>query len=272
MRGFCARFAALMAETLHYAGVPAGLETPLNDVNTRLAALAEEERALPAPDSASLRQELNLARFAVAAWTDEQILSSPRPDAAAWAGMSLQYRYFATSEAGTQFYRELEKCLDACGVARRAAIAPPSAPDENAEPAGESERENPALVFGAVEAEKNEQEQFHDLDLAERIAAAAPMPDSTQGREALKVFAFCLLCGFRGSLYDDPELLERVRKSCRALFPRAPKTSLPPAPKRTKQFLIGLERVSWVLIPLAVCVIFALYCGGVLANAPFGGF
>ncbi len=271
MRGFCARFAALMAETLHYAGVPAGLETPLNDVNARLAALAEEERALPAPDSAPLRQELNLARFAVAAWADEQILSSPRPDAAAWAGMSLQYKYFATSEAGTQFYRELEKCLDACGVARRVAIEPP-APDEDSAADGEAERENPALVFGDLETEKKEGEQFHDLDLAERIAAAAPMPDSTPGREAVKVFALCLLCGFRGSLYNDPGLLARIRKSCRALFPRAPKTSLPPAQKRTKQFLIGLERASWVLIPLAVCVIFALYCGGVLANAPFRGF
>ena len=31
------------------------------------------------------------------------------------------------------------------------------------------------------------------------------------------------------------------------------------------------ERAAYVALPLLVCILFALYCGGVLANAPFHG-
>ena len=43
MNSLCERFAPLMAETLHYAGAPEGLERPLSEAAERLVELAERE-------------------------------------------------------------------------------------------------------------------------------------------------------------------------------------------------------------------------------------
>lgn len=265
MNSLCERFAPLMAETLHYAGAPEGLERPLSEAAERLVELAERERALPScasGESSTPRRDLEQARFAVAAWADEQMLGSPRADAAAWAASSLQYRYFETVEAGRLFYQELEKCLDSCGVPRRARLKKHEAADG---PLAEDD----GIDLGACA--EPEREEWRALDLAERFEAAASRHREGDDEGALGVFALCLLYGFRGALYADAAQLARIRRACRGLFDRVPELRTPPQRRRGSELLVWGERAAYVALPLLVCILFALYCGGVLANAPFHG-
>lgn len=263
MRDICERFAPLMAETLHYAGSQEGLEKPLDEARARLLVLTEQERAMPEGcppyQSTASRRDLEQARFAVAAWVDEQMMSSSRPDAAAWAASSLQFRYFGTAEAGRLFYQELEKCLDSCGVPRRVRVEKPETADILADGDDGLDLENSCGP---------EPEEWHVLDLAERLSSAQVRTDEGG---ALSVYALCLLYGFRGALYGDPVLLSRVRRACRGLFGSAPEVRTPPERRRSADFAVWGERVLFVVLPLLVCLAFALYCGGVLANAPFHG-
>ncbi len=244
-----------MAETMHYAGAPDGLAAPLADVEARLIELAEKERALPAGQPGFLEtpsRDLEQARFAAAAWADEQMLCSQRSDAAAWAAVSLQFRYFKTAEAGRLFYDELEKCLDSCGVPRRVRTRAASESEENAE----------------IDTEFDD---WRVLGLAERCELAADTDMEGGGCETLKIYALCLLYGFRGALYDDPESLGRIRRAGRSFLGRAPEISPPrPAPMK-RSALAAAEKIAFIVVPLLVCLFFALYCGGVLANAPFHG-
>ena len=264
MDNLCERFAPLMAATLHYAGAPEGLEIPLSEVSERLVELSERERALPPHASGRPqppRRELEQARFAVAAWADEQMLCSPREGAAAWAAMSLQYRYFETAEAGRLFYQELEKCLDSCGAPRRVRLTE-----------GGLAAETEGCAGGGIDlgsAAESETCEWRALDLAERIEAAASNVRQSGG--ALRVFALCLLYGFRGALYGDAAQLARIRRACRGLFDGVPELKTPPSRRRTSDALVWAERAAYVALPLLVCLLFALYCGGVLANAPFHG-
>ncbi|OUO93841.1 DotU family type IV/VI secretion system protein [Cloacibacillus sp. An23] len=262
MNGLCERFAPLMAETLHYAGAPEGLETPLAEANARIVELAGRERSAVSPgesQSAAGRRALEQARLAVYAWADEQMMSSPRADAASWAAVSLQFRYFGTSEAGRLFYQELDKCLDSCGAPRRVRGVPRDGAEESA--AGD---------MTCAELDGGAEGSWRELDLAERFDAAASR-GCGEGFEAIRVFALCLLFGFRGALYGDASLLARVRSSCRALFDDEPEPEAPPARRLPKYGLAVAERAAYVALPLLVCLVFALYCAGVLANAPFHG-
>ena len=264
MKNLCERFAPLMAETLHYASAPEGLERPLSEAAERLAELAERERALPAcasGQSSTPRRDLEQARFAVFAWADEQMMSSQRAEASSWAAMSLQYRYFGTAEAGRLFYQELEKCLDSCGVPRRARL-------QKSETAEEERRsDGDGIDLGACA--EPERDEWRELDLAERFEAAASRHREGDDEGALGVFALCLLCGFRGALYGNAAQLAHIRRACRGLFDRAPELKTPPSRRRTSELLVWGERAAYVVLPLLVCILFALYCGGVLANAPF---
>lgn len=265
MKNLCERFAPLMAETLHYAGAPEGLATPLSEAVERLVELAERERALSACASGQPsmpRRDLEQARFAVFAWADEQMMSSPRADASSWAAMSLQYRYFGTAEAGRLFYQELEKGLDSCGVPRRARVQKDEASEE-----ARGDGDGIALDVCA----EPERDEWRELDLAERFEAAASRHREGDDEGALDVFALCLLYGFRGALYGDAAQLARIRRACRGLFDRAPELKTPPSRRRTSELLVWGERAAYVALPLLVCILFALYCGGVLANAPFHG-
>lgn len=270
MIGLCERFEHFMAETLHYAGAPDGLTVPLADAETRLVELAEKERSMPAgqPDISDMSsQNLERARFAVMAWADEQMLGSQRPDADEWAAVSLQFRYFKTAEAGRLFYGELEKCLDSCNVPRRARTRPVSENEEELAAGGTE------LSAGEAEsaAEENEFDAWHDLSLAERCELAADTDIKGEEFETLKVFALCLLYGFCGELYDDPERLGRIRRACRSFFERTPEISAPHLAPAKRDALVTAEKVAFIVVPLLVCLLFALYCGGVLANAPFNG-
>ena len=89
---------------------------------------------------------------------------------------------------------------------------------------------------------------------------------------ALGVFALCLLFGFRGALYGDAAQLARIRRACRGLFDRvAGAQDAACSAAGASELLVWGERAAYVALPLLVCILFALYCGGVLANAPFHG-
>lgn len=241
------RFSPLMSETLHCSGSPEGLALPLEDIQSRLTALADQERAaVPAgsddmlPDFSDVRrQELELCRLAVYAWADENMLNSPRPDAVSWMPLSLQCRYFHTTEGGQLFFTRLDALLDRMGIAA-------DMQDEEGQPA----------------------------DLAVRLEAAGRVSSSAPGADVLRVFALCLLYGFRGCLYGQPDLLARVRKACYGLVSVDMSAEDEPSSKQEegRHLLHALEPVAYVLVPLAVCAVFGLYCADILSNIPIKGF
>ena len=265
MNSLCERFAPLMAETLHYAGAPEGLERPLSEAAERLVELAERERALPScasGESSTPRRDLEQARFAVAAWADEQMLGSPARRRRGLGGVEPAVPLFRNGGGGRLFYQELEKCLDSCGVPRRARLKKHDAAD------GPGAEDDGMDLCACAEPER---EEWRALDLAERFEAAASRHREGDDEGALGVFALCLLYGFRGALYADAAQLARIRRACRGLFDRVPELRTPPQRRRGSELLVWGERAAYVALPLLVCILFALYCGGVLANAPFHG-
>ena len=260
MRDLRERFALMMAETLRCSGLPEWQQKPLFEVNAHLVEFAERERTLfDGSITQDEKRELEQARFAVVAWADERMLASARSDAAAWAAVSLQYRYFSTAEAGRLFYQELEKCLDARGVPRRVRIY------------GGEEEEKESGGFDLNLSPEPEREEWRALTLAERLEAAASAHSAGEGEGALGIFALCLLYGFKGSLYNEYAELSRMRKACLAFFDTPPVLGLPPQRAGSSELLAWAERASYILAPVLLCMLFAFYCAGVLANTPFRG-
>lgn len=54
------------------------------------------------------RDDVELARFAVAAWVDEALIGSPWEHKQIWLREQLQRRYFGTTAAGEEFFQRLE--------------------------------------------------------------------------------------------------------------------------------------------------------------------
>ncbi|MDO5483674.1 MAG: DotU family type IV/VI secretion system protein [Desulfovibrionaceae bacterium] len=241
------RFSALMSETLHFSGTPGGLAVPLGEVHARLLFLADQERlsGFAADEESPLdivekqREEQDMCRFAVYAWVDEKMLNAARPDAPLWLPLSLQCRYFDTSDGGRRFFQLLDEILEK--------LCLPSA--------RMAESDRPALD--------------------QRLQEACGLPPHTAGMNALKVFALCLLYGFRGACYDQPELLARVRKACHNLLsvPQSVETGQDASARRQGRAQWRMaEAVAWVLVPLVGCVLFGLYCADILSGAPIRGF
>ena len=113
------------------------------------------------------------------------------------------------------------------------------------------------------------------LGLDRRLELAAELPPNTPGREVLAVHALCLLYGFSGRLYEQPELLVGIRKAAHGLVPRHEEPAQPSLAllaRETGRSLLGsLEPALYVLVPIAVTALFALYCAAVLANIPVRG-
>jgi len=53
------------------------------------------------------REDYDLARFAVFAWIDERLLSSPWEGKTSWMREQLQRRYYQTADAGELFFKKL---------------------------------------------------------------------------------------------------------------------------------------------------------------------
>ena len=261
------RFSRLMAEALHCGSTPAGLELPLAEVHERLKLLADEERAqplpepdvpavaagpelplsegLPAPGDAAQRLQLacDNARFAVYAWGDEQILQSSRLDAMDWLGLSLQYHYFDATDAGRDFFARLE------ALARTALpFAENSASQEEDAAAGTGPQLLEALLLHGAD----------ELTLA-----------------VIRVYALCLLYGFKGMLHDSPEALTRYRKAAYLLLLRNDAPASPaaaPARPDGSRVAAVLEKAAYILVPPLVVLLFGALCAAELANIPLPQF
>lgn len=233
------RFAPLMAEALHCADTPEGQALPLEEVQARLLHLAGEEALQVLPpdqDPEALRAALDDSRFAICAWVDEKLLSSSRPDAAGWLPLSLQCRFFATTDAGQLFFVRLDRVLEELGL--------------------------PAEENGEARS------------LESRLERAAVLQSDAPGLGALPVYALCLLYGFSGRLYDQPEVLDRLRKLCLRLLPcrRARGSGRSLRGRRRNSLFRALEpALLWVLAPLLVCALFALFCAAILTSTPVRG-
>ena len=264
---FLPRFSRLMAEALHCGSAPDGLALPLHEVHERLSALADEERSRPLPSPAEapttsdpaalplpeasgdadaaarrIRLACDNARFAVYAWVDELLLQSPRLDAADWLSYSLQYRYCGTASAGREFFTRLIDLVRA------------SLPPAEQAPAAEEDADDDAPR--ALEA--------FVLHGGDELTAAT-----------VRVYALCLLYGFKGMLRDAPETLNRCRKAAHALLLRdAP----PPAPRLTQDGPVAsfvaaaLEKAVYLLAPPAIVLLFGALCAAALADIPLPQF
>ena len=235
------RFAPLMAEALHCADTPEGQALPLEEIQARLLHLAKEEtlQALPSnQEPEALRTALDDCRFAVSAWVDEQLLTSSRPDAAGWLPLSLQCRFFATTDAGQLFFERLDSILEALGL--------------------------PAEEDGEAQS------------LESRLERATALPPDAPGLGTLQVYALCLLYGFSGRLYDQPEVLARLRPLCLNLLHRYQRQTRNlgrlTRNRRGNILFRSLEPlILWILTPLLVCVLFSLFCAAILASTPVRG-
>ncbi|MBQ9537214.1 MAG: DotU family type IV/VI secretion system protein [Desulfovibrionaceae bacterium] len=238
---FVARFEDLLAEGLDAA---ACCEVPLDELSQRLVRLAEEERVRPfalgsemiddeAHDAERAKLALDDARFAVYAFVDEKMLNAPREDAALWTAQSLQWRYFQTSQAGSMFFTLLDNLL--------------------------AELKVPTSEHGV------------QLDLAQRLEWAVKLNKQSVGYGVLSVFALCLLYGFQGRLYDQEALLANIRKSCwhiirhQELELNAPWLNKS-IQKFTPNIWSSLERASYIIMPILVCILFWCLCANILAD------
>lgn len=257
-----------MAEALHCSSAPEGLALPLHEVHERLSALADEERSRPLPSSAEdlapprdaplpllpdagdapddaarkMRLACDNARFAVYAWVDEQLLQSPRLDAADWLSYSLQYRYCGTTSAGREFFSRLT------AIAR--AALPPA--EETPPDSGDLTDEVPQALEAFV------------LHGGDELSSAV-----------VSVYALCLLYGFKGMLRDAPETLNRCRKAAHALLLRdaPPPASVLPQERRAGPFVAAaLEKAVYILLPPVIVFLFGALCAAVLADIPLPKF
>ena len=193
----------------------------------------------------SIRLACENARFAVYAWVDELLLQSPRLDAADWLSHSLQYRYCGTTSAGREFFTRLT------GIIRNAL---PLA--ENAPTAANEEEELADEVLRALEA--------FVLHGGDELSAAA-----------VRVYALCLLYGFKGMLRDTPETLNRCRKAARALLLRdepPPTPSLPQEGPIAPVVAVALEKAAYIILPPVIVLLFGALCAAVLADIPLPKF
>lgn len=241
------RFAPLMAEAMHLADTGEGLSLPLSAIERTLVALAEEERGRHVSEHEnSGKNEQNLiedARFAVYAWVDEKILNAGREDAQDWLGRSLQCRFAQTTQGGQLFFTRLARLLDGLGI----------------------------------EQERN----GHPLDLAERLESAQSqnLTSFSEGRisfshEVLGVFCLCLVYGFKGSLYGEKDLLSRIRTVSEKILRQRPSEQYVLEEKKRAPLkrVPDIFRTLLLIVPVAVTVIFWLYCGNLLSRIPIPNF
>ncbi|MGB0712236.1 MAG: DotU family type IV/VI secretion system protein [Gammaproteobacteria bacterium] len=102
-------FRDLLAETRKIAdGIRAGempeFETVRSEVDRRLSSAEACGR-----DGRFGENHFADAKFAAAAFVDEQLLTAGWPDAGRWQRESIQFREFATNNAGVEFFERLDR-------------------------------------------------------------------------------------------------------------------------------------------------------------------
>jgi type VI secretion system protein ImpK len=81
-------------------------QPPFDQVKTDIQRMISESEHCVEKEGFS-REEYDLARFAVCAWIDETILSSPWNERNRWQGEQLQLVYYKTTDAGELFFDRL---------------------------------------------------------------------------------------------------------------------------------------------------------------------
>ncbi|MFP4348412.1 MAG: type IVB secretion system protein IcmH/DotU [Thermodesulfobacteriota bacterium] len=81
-------------------------QPPFDQVKTDIQRMVSESERCVEKEGFS-REEYDLARFAVCAWIDETILSSPWNERNRWQGEQLQLVYYKTTDAGELFFDRL---------------------------------------------------------------------------------------------------------------------------------------------------------------------
>lgn len=94
----------LLVDVQQFCAQPSGTAV---DLAERLDALIMDVRA-QAKAHGHAPADIDTALFAVLAWCDEKLLSSEWTDATAWPRHLLQRRYFGISNAGVEFFRQLD--------------------------------------------------------------------------------------------------------------------------------------------------------------------
>ncbi|MBQ7456964.1 MAG: DotU family type IV/VI secretion system protein [Desulfovibrio sp.] len=229
---FLARFAPLMAEALHLA---AEVTLPLEDIRTQITAVAEAERRLPSPKAEGLPDPLG---------TQQQALEDARFAAYAFVDEKLLNAQRLDAADWLPFSLQVRyfKTTEAGTLF--------------------FERFNTHLAAAGIPKE----DKGIALDLAERLdrLQAKSCPD------VVRLFALCLLYGFKGSLFRDAELLARVRKSCQLLLKDAEGATIPFVQRRAAIRSVRdiLESLSYVFVPIAVCAAFWLFCADIVSRIP----
>ncbi len=242
---FIDRFAPLMSESLHFADTPEGHAAGLDAVHDRLSLLAEEELRLPASigrgmtvlDLEHQQHALQLCRFAVYAWIDELMLNSGRHDAMSWMQYMFQSARFHTASAGKLFFDNMEMLLDRI-------LATP--------------QESPSTT------------------LAHKLSLIAQLPPSeSDDTRTLRVYARCLLYGFKGIFYEREKELGLLLNASRQLLMDSDQGStipedstLPSGKERLRAGMQRIESLAFILFPLGVVGLFALFCANILADTP----
>ena len=176
--------------------------------------------------------------FAACAWVDEVMLNSPREDAHLWMANSLQHRFYGTSDAGDLFFVNFDAVLRGVGM------------------------EGPEDEGASLE---------HRIEQGLTLCMKRNL-DTPEGQVGL-FYAQCLLFGFCGRYYNDPAILNALRKAAADILAKASSvSSSAPVPEQQAKHSGAhvFEMALYIALPLVSTVIFGLYCSGILANiAPF---
>lgn len=99
-------FTELVAFTTHFLRSCAVRQPPYGDVRREIDLLLSAAEAGARRENIP-REEFELARFAVCAWIDEAVLSSPWSEKGHWLREQLQRLYYNTTDAGEEFFQRL---------------------------------------------------------------------------------------------------------------------------------------------------------------------
>jgi len=233
------RFFPFVSDVLHCVDTEEGMFLPLEDIKERWILLLEDLRLTACPPSettlhkteAEFIQAEERQRFALCAWADEKMLQSSRSDASQWFSHCLQAHYFKTTQGGKLFFEYFEEELDKLSI-----------PQNRGDAA---------------------------LTLIERLHLASGADAS--GKDTLRVFAFCLLLGFRGVMFKNNMELENMRKVCRELLRNTLPAIVRNEKKKEGSLWLNLAPFLWILFPIAVCAGYHAWCAGILANLQISG-
>jgi len=99
-------FVELVAYVAYFLKTVGTRQPPFDQVKADIQRLISEGEGC-VKDRNFSQEDYDLARFAVCAWVDEAVLSSPWNEKSRWQGEQLQRLYYQTADAGEIFFERL---------------------------------------------------------------------------------------------------------------------------------------------------------------------